>query len=73
MSSTIKDSINFFRHLQKTRGEIIKWSDKLLIFTRDKMRRVGRVNRRKWTLDFYEKLQEVNKESQKRKLTQYTP
>lgn len=73
MGSAIKNSIDFLKQVKKTRGEIPKWSDKLLLFTRDKMRRVGRTNRGKWTLDFYEKLQEVNKESQRRKLTQCTP
>lgn len=73
MSSDIKNSIDFLKHIKKTRGEIPKWSNKLLLFTRDKMRRVGRANRGKWTLDFYEKLQGVNKESQRRKLTQHTP
>lgn len=73
MGDEIKYSIDFLKRVKKTRGEIPKWSDKLLLFTRDKMRRVGRVNRGKWTLDFYEKLQEVNKESQRRKLTQCTP
>lgn len=73
MNSAIKNSIDFFKHIKKTRGEIPKWSDKLLLFTRDKMRRVGRTNRGSWTIEYYETLQKVNKESQKRKLTQYTP
>ena len=73
MNNHIKGSVDFFKQVKKTRGEIPKWSDKLLLFTRDKMRRIGRSNRGKWTIDFYEKLQIVNKESQRRKLIQYTP
>lgn len=73
MSSAIKNSIDFFRRVKKTRGEVHKWSNNLVLHIRDKMRRIGRSNRGKWTIDFYEALQIVNKESQKRKLTQCTP
>lgn len=73
MNGKIKSSIDFFKHIKKLRGEISKWSDNLLLHVRDKMRRIGRSNGGKWTIDFYEALQVANKESQKRKLTQYTP
>jgi len=73
LSNHIKGSIDFFKQVKKKRGEVFKWSNKLLLYVRDKMRRVGRANRDKWTLDFYEKLQGINKESQRRKLTQHTP
>lgn len=72
MSSPVIESISFFNRTKKTRGEISSWSDNLLVFVRDKMRRIERNNRGKWTIEFYEKLQKVNRESQRRGLKQHT-
>jgi len=72
MSDAIKKSISLFKDSKKKMGDLSKWSDKQLLSTRDKMRLGARKNRGKWTLEFYETLQVVNKESLKRKLTQKT-
>lgn len=73
MNNHVKNSIDFFKRVKKTRGEVCNWSNNLVLHVRDKMRRIGRSNRGKWTIDFYETLQVINKESQRRKLAQYTP
>lgn len=72
MSDAIKKSISLFKDSKKKFGDLSKWSDKQVIGIRDKMRLGARKNRGKWTLEFYETLQLINKESLKRKLTQKT-
>lgn len=72
MSDSVKKAIKLYKDSKKKIGDFTKWSDKQVLAIRDKMREVSRKNRGKWTLEFYESLQLINKESLKRKLTQRT-
>ena len=72
MSDAVKKAIKLYKDSKKKLGDFTKWSDKQVVGIRDKMRKVSRKNRGKWTLEFYESLQLINKESLKRKLTQKT-
>ncbi len=72
MSDAVKKAIKLYKDSKKKMGDFTKWSDKQVLAIRDKMRKVSRKNRGKWTLEFYESLQLINKESLKRKLTQKT-
>jgi hypothetical protein len=72
MSDSVKKAIKLYKDSKKKIGDFTKWSDKQVLAIRDKMRTVSRKNRGKWTLEFYESLQLINKESLKRKLTQKT-
>ena len=72
MGDAIKGTIKLYKTSKKKNGDFSKWSDKQIVSIRDKMRKVARKNRGKWTLEFYESLQLINKESLKRKLTQKT-
>ena len=72
MSDAVKKTIKLYKDSKKKLGDFTKWSDKQVIGIRDKMRKIARKNRGKWTLEFYESLQLINKESLKRKLTQKT-
>lgn len=73
MATDIKSGIKAFKDSKKKYGSSIsKWTDKQVLSIRDRMRKIARKHRGKWTLDFYESLQLINKESIKRKLTQKT-
>lgn len=72
MSDAIKKAIKLYKGSKKKLGDFTKWSDKNVQGIRDKMRKIAKKNRGKWTLEFYESLQLINKESLKRKLTQKT-
>ena len=72
MSDAVKKAIKLYKGSKKKLGDFKKWSDKQVLMTRDKMRKIARKNRGKWTLEFYESLQLINKESLKRKLIQKT-
>ena len=72
MSDAVKKAIKLYKGSKKKFGDFGKWSDKQVLAIRDKMRKISRKNRGKWTLEFYESLQLINKESLKRKLTQKT-
>ena len=72
MSDAVKKAIKLYKSTKKKLGDFSKWSDKNVIGTRDKMRTTARKNRGKWTLELYESLQLINKESLKRKLSQKT-
>ena len=72
MSDAVKKTIKLYKSSKKKIGDFTKWSDKQVMAIRDKMRKIARKNRGKWTLEFYESLQLINKESLKRKLTQKT-
>ena len=72
MSDAVKKAIKLYKGSKKKFGDFSKWSDKQVLGIRDKMRKISRKNRGKWTLEFYESLQLINKESLKRKLTQKT-
>ena len=52
----------------KAKGDIEEWSDKYLLSLRDKFRVLARKTRGYWSFDFYEALQDLNKESIKRDL-----
>ncbi len=72
MSDVIKKAIKLYKSEKKKFGDFSKWKDKNVSGVRDKMRKIAKKNRGKWTLEFYESLQLINKESLKRKLTQKT-
>ena len=72
MSDAVKKTIKLYKDSKKKMGAFAKWSDKQVLTIRDKMRKIAKKNRGKWTLEFYESLQLINKESLKRKLTQKT-
>lgn len=72
MSEVIKKAIKLYKDSKKKSGDFSKWTDKQVLGIRDKMRKLARKNRGRWTLEFYESLQLINKESLKRKLTQKT-
>lgn len=72
MSDAVKKAIKLYKENKKKFGDFSKWSDKQVIGIRDKMRKIARKNRGRWTLEFYESLQLINKETLRRKLTQKT-
>ena len=72
MADPTKKAIQLYKGGKKKFGDLSKWTDKNIIGVRDKMRKIARKNRGKWTLEFYESLQQINKETLKRKLTQKT-
>ncbi len=72
MSDSIKKSIKLYKDSKKKFGDLAKWADKNVLGIRDKMRKIARKSHGKWTLEFYESLQLINKEGIKRKLTQKT-
>ena len=72
MSDSIKKAIKLYKDSKKKIGDFSKWTDKNVLGIRDKMRNIAKKSRGKWTLEFYESLQLINKESLKRKLTQKT-
>ena len=72
MSDAVKKAIKLYKGSKKKLGDFSKWADKQVLMIRDKMRKIAKKNRGKWTLEFYESLQLINKESLKRKLTQKT-
>lgn len=72
MADAVKKAIKLYKEGKKKHGDFSKWSDKQVLGIRDKMRKLARKHRGKWTLELYESLQLINKESLKRKLTQKT-
>ena len=72
MSDNLKGAIKLYKTNKKKIGELSKWTDKQVLGIRDKMRKIAKKNRGKWTLEFYESLQLINKESLRRKLSQRT-
>ncbi|MCE2928913.1 MAG: hypothetical protein LW817_04705 [Candidatus Caenarcaniphilales bacterium] len=60
--------VDEFKKAVKVKGDIQSWQDNHLAKFRDKMRIVAKETRGAWTLDFYEALQDLNKESIKREL-----
>ena len=72
MADAIKRAIKLYKGGKKKFGDLLKWSDKNILGVRNKMRKIARKNRGKWTLELYESLQLINKESLKRKLSQKT-
>lgn len=72
MADAVKKAIMLYKSSKKKYGDFSKWTDKNIVSIRDKMRKIARKNRGKWTLELYESLQLINKESLKRKLSQKT-
>ena len=72
MADSVEKSIKLYKDSKKKLGDFSKWNDKQVLSIRDKMRKIARSCRGKWTLDLYESLQLINKESLKRKLNQKT-
>lgn len=58
--------INSYESCIQSKGPVSKWTDSFLLKTRDKFRLTARDHRGSWTVEFYEVLQELNKESLKR-------
>ncbi len=57
-----------FQELVESKGSVKEWTDSFLVKTRDKYRKAAVKNRGRWSFEFYECLQELNKESIKRNL-----
>lgn len=72
MASKFKTALESFYKQKKAKKQLNSWTDSVLLRIRDKLRRFARKNRGEWTLEFYEVLQEINKEAAKRKLPQET-
>ena len=51
----------------EAKGHPSEWTDAFLLKTRDKFRLAARKHRGEWSIEFYESLQEINRESLKRK------
>jgi hypothetical protein len=60
--------VDEYKKTIKTKGDLKEWSDAFLLKFRDKWRVAARKTRGHWTFDFYETLQNINKESIKRDL-----
>lgn len=69
---SLKTATKLYKDAKKKNGNLAKWTDKQVQSVRDKMRKIARKNRGKWTLELYESLQLINKESIRRKLPQKT-
>lgn len=68
----IDKAVDDYKKTAKTKGKIKDWTDAFLLKYRDKMRLAARKTRGFWSFDFYEALQNVNKESIKRDLNPAT-
>jgi len=64
----LKKLLESFKESVESKGPIKSWTDSFLIKSRDKYRKAAVKNRGKWSFEFYECLQELNKESIKRNL-----
>lgn len=64
----LKKLLEGFKELIETKGAVKDWTDSYLLKTRDKYRKAAAKNRGRWSFEFYECLQELNKESIKRNL-----
>lgn len=60
--------VDTYNKAVNSKGEIQEWTDKYLVSLRDKFRVIARTTRGHWSFDFYESLQNLNKESIKRDL-----
>jgi len=58
--------VDGFKKTVKTKGPVEDWTDKFLLSTRDRYRKAARKHREQWSIEFYETLQTINKESLKR-------
>ena len=67
-SKELSKLLESFQEVVESKGSVKEWTDSFLIKTRDKYRKAAVKNRGKWSFDFYECLQELNKESIKRNL-----
>jgi triphosphoribosyl-dephospho-CoA synthetase len=65
----LESLVKAYNSYLKSKGSIEEWTDKFLITARDKFRKVSRRSRGLWSFEFYEALQELNKESIKRDLS----
>lgn len=68
----ITKSMDDYKKTSKTKGKIKDWTDAFLLKYRDKTRLIARKTRGFWSFDFYEMLQNLNKESIKRDLNPAT-
>jgi hypothetical protein len=58
--------IETYQTYLKSKGTVPDWADSFLLKTRDRFRLAARKHRGQWSVEFYETLQEINKESIKR-------
>ncbi len=58
--------IDEYKKTIKAKGPVLEWSDSFLERVRDKYRDAARRYRGEWSIEFYETLQNINKESIKR-------
>jgi len=50
----------------RAKGPVLEWPDSFLAKVREKYRDAARKHRGSWSIEFYETLQDINKESIKR-------
>ena len=68
----VSKAMDDYKKAAKAKGKIKDWTDAYLLKFRDKIRLVSRKTRGFWSFDFYEMLQNLNKESIKRDLNPAT-
>ena len=71
-SKELKKLINSLQEYLEKKGPVKEWTDSYLLKARDRFRKAAAKNRGKWCFEFYECLQELNKESIKRGLQAMT-
>lgn len=67
-----KKLIDAYKKERKAKGKIRDWTDASIMKLRDRFRKLARKKRGDWTIAFYDTMQDLNKESAKRKLSQET-
>ncbi len=65
-ASPLLKLIQEYKKTVKAKGPVLDWPDAFLIKLRDRYRDAARKYRGKWSIEFYETLQDINKESLKR-------
>jgi hypothetical protein len=68
----VTKAMDEYKKTLKTQGKIKEWDDTVLLKFRDKTRVIARKTRGNWSFEFYEMLQNLNKESIKRDLNPET-
>ena len=71
-SKELKKLVASFSDYLEKKGPVKEWTDSYLLKVRDRFRKAAAKNRGKWCFEFYECLQELNKESIKRNLNAMT-
>jgi hypothetical protein len=58
--------LEVYKKLAKEKGSLKQWSDPLVLKIRNQFRQAAKKHRGEWSIEFYETLQAINKESLKR-------